>query len=118
MKLRNSLLCAVWIAMACAFSATAQETPGGDVDLGRTTYESYGCWQCHGTTGAGAGWQGPKIAPMPIPFAAFVHQIRAPRAAMPHYPAHLLSDAAVADIYAYLQSIPTGRPAEEIDLLR
>jgi len=118
MKLHPARLRAAWISAALAITASAQEAPNGDVERGREAYADYGCWQCHGTTGAGGGWQGPKIAPTPIPYAAFAYQIRTPRAIMPHYAAQLLSDAQVADIYAYLRSIPVGRSAEEIELLR
>jgi hypothetical protein len=37
---------------------------------------------------------------------------------MPRYPEHLLSDGEVADIHAYLRSIPAGRRADQIDLLK
>jgi mono/diheme cytochrome c family protein len=105
------------LLLVCA-AATAQTPPGADATRGRRHYTDFGCWQCHGTTGAGGGWQGPKLAPRPVAFAAFAYQLRNPRAQMPHYPQKLLSDQDVADIYAYLQSIPAGRPASQIDLLK
>lgn len=98
--------------------ARGEEAPSGDVARGELQYRSFGCWQCHGTTGAGGGWQGPKLAPTPLPFVAFATQLRRPRAQMPHYPATLLTERDVADIYAYLRSIPVGRTAGEIDLLK
>jgi ubiquinol-cytochrome c reductase cytochrome c subunit len=101
----------------CAM-ASAQSPPAGDATRGRQHYTDFGCWQCHGTTGAGGGWQGPRLAPRPVAFAAFAYQLRNPRAQMPHYSRKLLSDQDVADIYAYLQSIPAGRPASQIDLLK
>jgi mono/diheme cytochrome c family protein len=105
------------LLLICAL-AIAQNVPRGDASKGRRQYTDFGCWQCHGTTGAGGGWQGPKLAPGVVPFAAFAYQVRNPRAQMPHYAQKLLSDQDVADIYAYLQSIPPGRPASQIDLLK
>jgi mono/diheme cytochrome c family protein len=100
-----------------AISFSLAVAADGDVARGRESYHAFGCWQCHGTTGAGGGWQGPKIAPTPIPFAAFVLQLRTPRGNMPHYPEQLLSDRDVADLYAFLSSIPSGRTADQIEIL-
>jgi mono/diheme cytochrome c family protein len=109
--------CAALSILLCAL-ANAQTVPSGDAAKGRKQFTDFGCWQCHGTTGAGGGWQGPKLAPGPVAFAAFAYQLRNPRAQMPHYALKLLSDQDVADIYAYLRSIPAGRPASQIDLLK
>ncbi len=62
-----------------ALPAMAAETGAGDATTGRKHYQDFGCWQCHGTTGAGGGWQGPKLAPDPLPYVAFAAQIRKPR---------------------------------------
>ena len=97
--------------------ATAQTADGGDPAQGRLQYQDFGCWQCHGTTGAGGGWQGPKLAPNPLPFAVFSTLVRTPRAQMPRYAPALLTAQDMANIYAYLQSIPAGRPARDIELL-
>ena len=98
--------------------AMADESPDGNVARGRDTYRAVGCWQCHGTTGAGGGWQGPKLAPTPIPFAAFMLQLRTPRGSMPRYAEKLLSDREVADVYAYLRSVRPGRSAAQIEILK
>jgi mono/diheme cytochrome c family protein len=79
-------------------------------------YTSIGCYACHGTLGQGAS-TGPRLAPNPIPFAAFQQQVRQPRQDMPRYAPQFLSDQDLADIYAYLQSIPAGPPATSIPLL-
>jgi mono/diheme cytochrome c family protein len=104
--------------LTLAIAAHGQDAPPGDATKGRKQYMDFGCSQCHGTTGAGGGWQGPKIAPNPMAYAAFAYQLRTPRAQMPHYPQRLLSDQDVADIYAYMKSIPAGKPASQIELLK
>jgi mono/diheme cytochrome c family protein len=84
----------------------------------------YGCFQCHGTVGQGAATRfGPKIAPDPIPFAAFERQLRNPRnpiqtyTPMPVYTRKIMTDQQVADIYAYLKTIPPAKKAADIPLL-
>ena len=77
-------------------------------------FSTVGCWECHGY--AAEGGVGPKLAPDPLPYAAFQAQVRAPRQDMPHYSVDQLSDQDLADIYAYVQSIP--RPPDTIPLLQ
>jgi len=84
---------------------------------GKQLYMATGCYQCHGTQGQGAGNAGPAVAPTPIPFEALLLQLRRPRARMPIYTDVVMPDADVADIFAYLQSIPKGKTAAEIPIL-
>ena len=85
---------------------------------GKQLYMATGCYQCHGTTGEGGGGAGPRLAPQPIPFEALLLQLRQPRARMPVYTAVVMPDTDVAAIYAYLQSVPKGRTADEIAVLK
>jgi mono/diheme cytochrome c family protein len=106
-------------ALAAATTVWSQSQPrAGDSKRGQALYQSTGCYACHGTTGAGAGRFGPKLAPGPIPFAAFEYQLRTPRERMPAYSTKVFSDAAAADVYAYLLSIPPGPSASDIPLLK
>jgi mono/diheme cytochrome c family protein len=77
---------------------------------------SIGCYTCHGTLGQGAS-TGPRLAPDPLPYQAFSQQVRQPRQDMPRYAPQFLSDQDLADIYAYLQSIPQGPAPATIPLL-
>jgi mono/diheme cytochrome c family protein len=85
---------------------------------GKQLYMTTGCYQCHGTSGEGGGNAGPRLAPQPIPFEALLLQLRHPRARMPVYTAVVMPDTDVADIHAFLQSVPKGKTAEEIALLK
>ena len=52
-----------------------------------------------------------------MPFDAFKAQLRNPANDMPAYPERVLSDQQIADIYAFVQSLPGPRPAKDISIL-
>jgi mono/diheme cytochrome c family protein len=89
----------------------------GDPAEGQRLFLRDGCYQCHGTTGAGGGIAGPKLAPNPVPLEVIRAKLRTASGRMPVYAPAVLTDAEIADIAAYLQSIPSGTPAENIPLL-
>jgi len=94
------------------------ETPTGDAVNGKKIYVSYGCWQCHGYVGQGSTRSGPRIAPDPIPFALFRYIVREPPEAMPPYTEKVVSDKELADIYAFLQTVPQPPDVESIPELQ
>jgi mono/diheme cytochrome c family protein len=53
-----------------------------------------------------------------MPFEGFLGQIRNPSNDMPAYAAQVLPDQAVADIYAYVQSLPGPREPKDIAILK
>jgi mono/diheme cytochrome c family protein len=108
-------------------SASAQQTkpmgqvtssPAGNAENGKRLFISVGCFECHGREGQGGAGTGPRIAPNPLPLSAFIHQLRQPASQMPPYTEKVLTDAQVADIHAYLQSIPKPPAASSIPLLQ
>ena len=116
-----SLALAGLAGAAVAGSALAQDAapqntaPRGDVAHGKKIYVDYGCWQCHGYQGQGGA--GPKLAPTPLPYEAVFRQLRKPRGTMPVYTHVTTPDQDVADIYAYLQSIPKAKTVADIPAL-
>jgi mono/diheme cytochrome c family protein len=109
---------AVLGAASSSHPAAAQNAaPAGDPSRGRTAFFAHGCEECHGTLGQGNPRDGVRIAPHPIPYEAFIAQLRKPRSAMPPYDAAILSERDAADIYAFLTSIRAGKPASEIAIL-
>jgi hypothetical protein len=61
---------------------------------------------------------GKRVAPDPMPWEAFVSFVRSTSRAMPPYSETILSDGDLADIYAYLQSIPKPPDANSLPLLK
>jgi mono/diheme cytochrome c family protein len=103
-------------ASSSAFAAQAT-APGGDVAKGKATFERTGCWQCHGRQGQG-GREGPRIAsPVPMEWPAFSAFVRTTRRDMPPYTEKVLSNQELADIYAYVRSIPPAPDFKTIPML-
>jgi mono/diheme cytochrome c family protein len=96
------------LCQASALAASAEK--------GKSAFLQHGCWQCHGYQGQG-GVTGPKLAPGPIPFETLSNFVRTTNRAMPPFSKDILSDEDLADIYAYLESIPKSPDPKSIPLL-
>ena len=105
---RSRFLLAILAALViCRTGAHAQSAPPpGDAVNGKRVYMADGCYQCHGNVGQGSRPTGPHLAPDPVPYEAFAAQVRHPVNTMPPYTSVVLSDQELADIYAYLLTIP------------
>jgi cytochrome c553 len=115
--MKKTMLMAAFVA-AIPLVAAAQ-APAGDAARGKALYMKNMCYTCHGTAGQGGDrGSGPRIAFDVWPWDAFAQQVRRPRQTMPRYDAMHLSDAALADIHAYLASMKPGPKAKDIPLLR
>ena len=93
-------------------------TASGNVEKGKELYTSYGCYECHGRQAQGSRTSGSRLAPNPIPLSAFSTYVREPRGQMPPYTSKVVSDADLADIYAFLKSIPQPPSVKDIPLLQ
>ena len=112
------------IVLAVALPGAAQ-AQGADATRGKAAYLKAGCQACHGTMGQGA--PGPRLAPKPIPSAVFIAFVRKGKvsgptvnrnwAGMPPYSTKFISDAELADIYAYVASIAEPPAPASIPLL-
>jgi mono/diheme cytochrome c family protein len=87
---------------------------GGNAQNGKMLFADKGCSGCHGEDARGMSLSesptgGPRIAPPPLAFMAFVDFIRNPTGKMIPFSPQVVSNAQLADIYAYLQSLaPAG----------
>ena len=115
-RCRRRWLAAIVIGGAVvSVQAQTGDVPPGSADRGKRAYMAQHCYTCHGTVGQGGErGAGPRIAPNPWPWEAFAQQTRKPRAVMPPYTEKNLSDQDLADIYAYVRSIPAQRSAKDI----
>jgi mono/diheme cytochrome c family protein len=81
----------------------------GDPQNGKRVYEKVGCFRCHGSAGEGLSQTQkesgpPKIRSTRLSLEDFVRSVRAPKGQMPPFGAAQVSQAELADIYAFLQS--------------
>jgi ubiquinol-cytochrome c reductase cytochrome c subunit len=117
MTMRN-----LWLGMAlavCAIGgAAAQDMPRGDAKAGLANFQKYGCYTCHGILGQGTLRDGPRLNAAAIGYPAVLTQLRTPRYEMPAYTAVQISDQQVADIFAYLASVPKGPDPKSLKQLQ
>jgi mono/diheme cytochrome c family protein len=92
--------------------------PAGNAENGKKLFMADGCYECHGRMGQGAAQTGAaRIGPPQLSFEGFQSYVRKPANQMPPYTAKALPDADLADIYAYLKSIPMPPKGKDIPLL-
>ena len=113
----TNVCCCLIVAAIIGAAQTAPLTSAGDAKTGKQLYKNYGCYQCHGYEGQGALSTGPRLGPDPLPFSEFTAYLREPRGEMPPYTAKVVSDQDMADIYAFLKSLPHPPDARSISLL-
>jgi len=132
MKTRCLQLLALTLVAALTFAVRARaqvQTPPpaprpsattatGNAENGKKLFTSVGCYQCHGREAQGSTATGPRLGPRPIAFAALSKYVRAPTGQMPPYTSKVISDAELADIYAFLQARPQPPALESIQLLK
>jgi len=111
-RIAYAVITAVVAGNGVAFAASAEN--------GKVAFVKHGCWQCHGFLGQGsvATSNGTVLAPSAPTFDIFKNFVRNSNRAMPPYREAILPDADLADIYAYLQSIPKPPDANSIPLLK
>ena len=105
-------------AQSASASQKADNAPAGNAKNGKTVYTADGCYECHGREAQGGAGTGPKLGPSPIPYSVFAFQVRSPRDQMPPYTSKVLPDSELADIYAFVQSVPQPPKADSIPQLK
>jgi len=107
--MQRLFLFASFAILACA------QSPAGDPKRGKELFLSYSCYSCHSFDGHGGA--GARLVPMPLNQAAFTAFVRN-AGRMPSYSSKVLSDEKLADIYAYIKSLPTSPDAKNIPLIQ
>jgi len=106
----------ITILLTGAVAIAQQAAPAGNADNGKRLFTRDGCWECHGWSGQG-GRDGARLADTALSTAQLTRYVRKPTGAMPAYIDKVLTDQELADIWAYLKSMPTPKAAKDIPLL-
>ncbi len=93
-------------------SAIAQSP---DAKHGKELFLSYGCYSCHSFDGHGGA--GARLVPMPLNQTAFIAFVRN-AGRMPSYSSKVLPDDKLADIYAFIKTLPASPDAKSIPLIQ
>jgi|SRR5689334_8660709 len=112
-------LTAVALLAGLAGTSWSQEAPKGDAANGQRVYIAVGCFTCHGRVGQGGNFNfaTPSLANTQWPVEALRAFLRVGLNDMPAYSKEVLTDQQVADIQAYLKSLPGSRSPADFKLL-
>jgi mono/diheme cytochrome c family protein len=119
--MRELLVAAALLYSASIVTAQPARTDRAAIANGESAYLRVGCQACHGTVGHGGAAR--RLAPNTLPLAGFTTWVRngtpgwSFMSGMPAFSAAVLSDADLADVRAYLASLPAPPSANEIPLL-
>ena len=113
MRIMFGVLVLLLCVVAGRAAATAQQSvPQGRIAEGKTAWAlPLRCASCHGAEGEGG--YGPDLAGRGISFEAFRRAVRTPWGIMPAYSERQMSDQTLADMYAFLSSLP---PATKVGM--
>ena len=113
-------------ALVCTLSGAAHaqsaKSTRPSATNGKTVFMRVGCYTCHGTVGQGGA--GARLAPNTMPLAAMQVWVRGGTPGwsiargMPAFPTGAISDSELADVQAYLASLPAPPKPDDIALLR
>ena len=119
--MKQLLAASALLSLALSAMAQSARTERAAIANGESVYLRVGCQACHGTVGHGGA--APRLAPNTLPLPGFTTWIRNGTpgwsflTGMPAYPAGVVSDAELADIRAFLASLPAPPPVADIPLL-
>jgi mono/diheme cytochrome c family protein len=88
----------------------------GNAEAGKRLYEKHTCFFCHGTAGQG-GTDGARLAVVARNLQSFTRYVRQPSGRMPAFTDKILSDQELADIFAFVRSLPPAKAVKDIPLL-
>jgi mono/diheme cytochrome c family protein len=97
-----------------ATNVSAQTPAAADVATGQALYATVGCAGCHGPNGQGTA-AAPRLAGSTDELPAFLSYVRDPALGMPAQSVQAVSDAGLADIYAFLHSPLASEPGQATD---
>jgi ubiquinol-cytochrome c reductase cytochrome c subunit len=114
MRFRAFVVSCPFVFLMPVLAAQTPTAPAGNAQNGKELYAKYSCYACHGYDGHGGA--GARLVPMPMTVERFTAYVHNPRQ-MPPYTEKILSDAQLADLFAYIKSLPVSPAAKDIPLL-
>ena len=114
---RSALALFFAVGIACHALAQPPAEPRGDAASGARLFVDRACWQCHGLAAQGGGIAGPRLAGRVQVWVAFAAYVRRPTEEMIPYTAKVLPDQELADIFAWLRSLPPPPAVETLPVL-
>jgi len=109
------------IVMAAALGAQTPAppaAPSGNVENGKKLFRHYGCWTCHDYDAHGGAGSGPRLAGRNLPWPGFSKSVRTPAEEMVPFTTKVLPDQDLADIYAWVRSLPPPPPVGSIPSIK
>ena len=104
-------------AAALAMLTVAAYGQQGNAKKGSKMFVDYSCYACHGFSGQNG--PGKRLVPMKMPAPVFTAYVRSPGTnQMPSYSAKVLTDQQLADIWAYIKTLPDSPEAKDIPLVQ
>ena len=92
--------------------------PQGNAENGKKLFVSRGCWSCHGYAAQGGAMNenatGPRLTGRNTAWPAFAAYVRHPAGNMIPYTEKVIPDKELADIYAWIKSIPPPPPVSSL----
>jgi len=113
---RMLLLTGIVLALSSSVALAQDSSLAGNTENGKKLFATYFCWSCHGSNGR-AGGTAPAIAPSTRSAEDLIKYVRKPRGPMPPYTSKSISDKDLADIAAFLRSVPKDPDPKTIPLL-
>jgi mono/diheme cytochrome c family protein len=101
-----------------ADESRAGTVSAGNPQNGKALYMSYGCYNCHGRYAEGSVATGPRLNPAPVSLDDLIKYVRHPSGDMPPYTVKVAPDSELADIFAFLKSLPAPPKVDSIPLLK
>ena len=92
--------------------------PAGNAETGKKLFLQHGCWTCHDYDAHGGGGSGPRLAGRNLPWPGFSKSVRTPAEEMVPFTAKVLPDQDLADIYAWVRSLPPPPPVSSIPSIK
>ena len=110
----QKLLAILFLTLSASHAAWS-----ADAANGKRVYLADGCFTCHGRAGQGGAmnYPAPPLAQTKLPLAVFRIILRTGPKDMPAYAENVLPDQDLADIHAFLLSLPGRRSTQDMPLL-